>query len=122
MSPTGNVNCRLIISEITTDQIVGIAVEYRNLMKAVRSVIYRLENKQIEHCVGMKVEMPDDNHHAQLTNELINDAVSEKRGNPILAENFAVSSLGIYRFQKNQKSEEMIRAFVEAVANIKNAV
>ena len=79
---------RYIISEITTDDVLQIAVEYHKLIEVIGKKIRILEDKQIEKGVGMTVSeklVPDVLH--MNANQLIQEMADEKHVHPILAQN-----------------------------------
>jgi hypothetical protein len=71
---------RYIISEITTDEVLKIAIEYDNTIKVVNKKIEELEKKQIEMGVGMTVYNEDID-----IQKWIEDLGKEKHGNDELA-------------------------------------
>lgn len=72
---------RYIISEITTNDILKIAMQYSEIRKEIWNVVYDLEAKQIEMGLGMTAtsEMLDD-EKKNIENQIMQIAVMEKHG------------------------------------------
>ncbi len=79
---------RYIISEITTDQVLQIAMEYQALIDSIAKHVKKLEDTQVESGVGMTVHGKEsgDGLTANQMN-LVQKLIDEKHGNPHLAKN-----------------------------------
>ncbi|HUI29695.1 MAG TPA: hypothetical protein VLX91_05725 [Candidatus Acidoferrales bacterium] len=77
-----------IISEITTDQVLQIAIEYQQIIDAINAQIRKLEDEQIQLGVGMTVAENRSSSGLQTTDmSAVQWLVDEKHGNPNLAKN-----------------------------------
>ncbi len=73
---------RYILSDITTEQVLAIAIQYEHAIPLISETVGKLEQKQIEMGVGMTVvtDAPKAEIEAWL-----NEMSAEKHGNPLLA-------------------------------------
>ena len=73
---------RYIISKITTEEVLNIAIEYDSTIRTVNTRIEELEKKQIEMGVGMTVNLEDED---EAVKEWIESMAKEKHGNEELS-------------------------------------
>ena len=73
---------RYIISKITTEEVLNIAIEYDSTIRTVNTRIEELEKKQIEMGVGMTVNLENED---AVVKEWIESMAKEKHGNDELS-------------------------------------
>jgi len=78
---------RYIISEITTDEVLQIAIEYQQIIDLVKDKVSKLEEYQIEKNIGITVARNQAPKvvRAQV-NEQMQEMIGKKHGHPGLAE------------------------------------
>jgi uncharacterized protein YutE (UPF0331/DUF86 family) len=74
---------RYIISDITTEQVLDIGIQYEKINPLISEAVGKLEQRQIETRVGMTV-VTDGASKAEMET-LFNKMSAEKHGNPTLA-------------------------------------
>jgi len=74
---------RYIISDITTEQVLDIGIEYEKIIPQISEAIRKLEERQIRLGVGMTVAGPDGPKSEM--EEWLSEMSQKKHGNPILA-------------------------------------
>ncbi len=73
---------RYIISDITTDQVLNIGIQYEQIISSISNAVKILEDKQMETGIGMT--RPGKDTSKEELNELLNKMSSKKHGSTTL--------------------------------------